>query len=226
MNDPIAPPGEYKFDSAAPPCNVEYLVEPLLSICRRYQARKIFDVGCGNGAIVQFLERNGLTVAGCDPSESGIEHARATVPNGNFFVHGVYDDPHLLKAGQFDLVISTEVVEHLFNPRFLPRFGAALLRPGGYLVVSTPYHGFAKNLALSIFDKWDFHHTPLWDGGHIKFWSRRTLTELLETEGFKVCEFVGAGRWPFFWKSMIIVARLRGGTSEVNGGATPLERRT
>lgn len=74
-------------------------------------------------------------------------------------------------------------------------------------MISTPYHGYLKNLALSAFNKWDKHHTPLWHGGHIKFWSRRTLTSLIEANGFRVTEFHGVGRAPWLWKSMILVAR-------------------
>lgn len=77
----------------------------------------------------------------------------------------------------------------------------------GYLVISTPYHGYLKNLALSIFNKWDDHHTPLWHGGHIKFWSRIMLTQLLEENGFQVIAFHGVGRLPWLWKSMILVAK-------------------
>ena len=60
---------------------------------------------------------------------------------------------------------------------------------------------------MAILDKWDFHHTALWHGGHIKFWSRKTLTQLLEANGFRVTEFHGAGRLPWLWKSMILVAK-------------------
>lgn len=118
-------------------------------------------------------------------------------------------DPSELKRREhvFDAAISTEVVEHLFAPHLLPRFAREALRPAGYLIVSTPYHGYVKNLVLSMLDKWDFHHGPLWHGGHIKFWSRRTLSLLLEQNGFKVVEFHGVGRLPFLWKSMILVAR-------------------
>ena len=108
----------------------------------------------------------------------------------------------------FEAVVSTEVIEHLFRPRLLPTFARALLGPGGYLLVSTPYHGFLKNLALSCFNRWDAHHTPLWDGGHIKFWSRATLTRLLEENGFEVVSFYGVGRVPRLWKSMLLVARV------------------
>jgi hypothetical protein len=97
--------------------------------------------------------------------------------------------------------VSTEVVEHLFSPHLLPNFAWQLLSEGGYLVISTPYHGYIKNLALSVSDKWDSHHTPLWNGGHIKFWSRKTLTQLLEDNGFKVIGSSGVGRIPYLWKT-------------------------
>ncbi|HEY5552108.1 MAG TPA: hypothetical protein VIK52_09475 [Opitutaceae bacterium] len=63
-----------------------------------------------------------------------------------------------------------------------------------------------KNLVLSLTDRWDDHLSPFWDGGHIKFWSRKTLTRLLEEEGFRVTGFIGAGRVPCLWMSMIMVA--------------------
>ena len=61
---------------------------------------------------------------------------------------------------------------------------------GGEMIISTPYHGYLKNLALAITGKFDRHFTVLWDGGHIKFWSVKTLTKLLNEFGFEVVEFV------------------------------------
>jgi 2-polyprenyl-6-hydroxyphenyl methylase/3-demethylubiquinone-9 3-methyltransferase len=110
-------------------------------------------------------------------------------------------------GGGFDAAVSTEVIEHLYAPHLLPRFAHALVRPGGHLVLTTPYHGYWKNLALSLFDKWDHHHTALWHGGHIKFFSRRTLTRLLTENGWQVRRFRGIGRLPGLWKSMLLVAQ-------------------
>jgi len=94
-------------------------------------------------------------------------------------------------------------------PHRLPAYASAVLGPGGLLVISTPYHGFLKNLVLSIFNAWDAHLTALWCGGHIKFWSRKTLTTLLTENGFHVSQFHGVGRVPYLWKSMVVVARKR-----------------
>ena len=129
------------------------------------------------------------------------------LPGVDFHQLGVYDDPVAIGTLDFDLVVSTEVIEHLYHPAALPQFAFKALRPGGYLILSTPYHGYLKNLAISLFNKWDSHFTAGWDGGHIKFWSKKTLTRLLISEGFSPCEFTGIGRAPFLWKSMILVVQ-------------------
>jgi 2-polyprenyl-3-methyl-5-hydroxy-6-metoxy-1,4-benzoquinol methylase len=120
---------------------------------------------------------------------------------------GVDDDPTIIGNESFDVAIATEVVEHLLRPHNLPSFAKRLLRPGGHLIISTPYHGYIKNLVLALTNKWDAHLSPFWEGGHIKFWSRRTLSQLLNESGFDVVRFIGAGRLPLLWKSMIIVAQ-------------------
>ena len=72
--------------------------------------------------------------------------------------------------------------------------------------MTTPYHGYLKNLAISVIGGWDRHADPLWDGGHIKFFSRRTITRLLNEAGFRVVSFNGVGRLHYLWKSMVVVA--------------------
>ena len=67
-----------------------------------------------------------------------------------------------------------------------------------------PYHGYVKNLILAATGKLDAHFTTLWEGGHIKFFSRRTLTKLLELAGFRYESFQVAGRFPGLWKSMLL----------------------
>lgn len=188
------PGGEYSFDGPA-----------ILSICKEKGFKKILDVGCGNGALCRLLKSEGFEVMGCDADAEGVRLASGSGFGMEFKKVGVYDDPALIGQKNFDVIVSSQVVEHLFIPSALPKFAYALLKPGGCLIVTTPYHGYIKNLVLSILNLWDSHHTLFWDGGHIKFWSIKTLKELVEKEGFEFSKFKGIGRVPFLWKSMLMV---------------------
>ncbi len=81
-------------------------------------------------------------------------------------------------------------------------------KSGGHLILTTPYHGYFKNLVLALSGKMDNHFHVLWDGGHIKFFSVKTLTKFLETEGYTDTYFKFAGRFPYLWKSMLCSSKL------------------
>jgi 2-polyprenyl-3-methyl-5-hydroxy-6-metoxy-1,4-benzoquinol methylase len=166
---------------------------------------RVLDVGCGNGFTAgEFLKR-GCKVVGVDLSESGVSLARKTYPAARFEVTAADENVLTnLHEEPFDIVVSTEVVEHLYDPRTFARGCFAALRPNGRLICTTPYHGYLKNLAISLTGKWDSHADPLWDGGHIKLWSRRTLYALLQESGFTELTFRGAGRLPFLWMTMVV----------------------
>lgn len=188
------------------PESTDYLNPVMLRLARETGASTVIDAGCGNGVLADLLQRNGFNVRGFDFDAGGIAIARKKYPNVDFTVGSFEDEP----GDPVDLVVSTEVVEHLYSPHDLGSFCFAALKPGGTLIISTPYHGYLKNMALSLVDKWDTHHLPNWHGGHIKFWSRKTLTHMLEKAGFTVTGFVGVGRVPYLWKSMILIARKPG----------------
>ncbi len=168
---------------------------------------RVLDIGCGNGYTAGMLLNEGCDVTGVDLSEEGIDLARKTYPTGRFELMSA--DEHLLRnldCEPFDLVVSTEVVEHLYAPRSFLRGAFSALKRSGKFICTTPYHGYLKNLAISLAGKWDSHANPLWDGGHIKLWSRKTLGLALREAGFHNLSFRGAGRLPFFWMTMVMSA--------------------
>jgi hypothetical protein len=81
----------------------------------------------------------------------------------------------------------------------------AATKSQGKFICSTPYHGYFKNLAVSLADGWDKHTNPLFDGGHIKFFSKKTLSRLMAETGFQGLQFKGSGRFPYLWKAMVMV---------------------
>jgi 2-polyprenyl-6-hydroxyphenyl methylase/3-demethylubiquinone-9 3-methyltransferase len=80
-----------------------------------------------------------------------------------------------------------------------------LLAPGGVGLISTPYHGYLKNLAIVASGGFDRHFNPLWEGGHLKFFTEAKLRELFEETGFQRYEFHRIGRIPVLAKSMLAV---------------------
>ena len=105
----------------------------------------------------------GFDVVGIEESASGVAQAQQAYPNCQFRQGSIYDLDLADLEQAFDLVISTEVIEHLFYPRELVRVARQCLRPGGTLILTTPYHGYFKNLALALSGKLDSHFTTLWD---------------------------------------------------------------
>jgi SAM-dependent methyltransferase len=199
---PIAP--SYGWQSHADTCSHPYLLPLVAEICRKHATQNLLDIGTGNGSALPFWKRQGWRVSAMEPDAEGFGFANQ-VPGVDVRMLGVGGALPADWAGAFDTAVCLEVVEHLFDPHQLVETAAGALKPGGIAIISTPYHGFLKNLALSLANKWDFHHHPLRVGGHIKFWSKRTLASLFEEGPFRALEFHGAGRIPFLWKSMVVV---------------------
>ena len=199
---------EYGWASEEGPQSCGYITPRVLNELTALKVRRVLDLGSGNGELSGHLAAKGFDMCGIDFDQAGVNLGRLRHPGVPFYRFGVQDNPADLLAleAPFNAVVSTEVIEHLYSPHLLPAFARAVLAPGGKLLITTPYHGYLKNLALAITNKWDHHHTALWQGGHIKFWSRKTITALLESQGFKVQSFGGVGRAPYLWKSMVVVA--------------------
>ena len=199
---------DYGYQSADSNWSDSYLMPPLRRMLGDPHG-PILDIGCGNGAIARALLAEGYDIYGIDASATGIGIASQKAP-GRFFQHDIAAGslPAALADKRFATVISTEVISHLYAPRSLIDLARHALVPEGRLIISTPYHGYLKNLALAATGKLDAHFSVLWDGGFIKFFSRKTLEQMLREQGFVVTDFAGAGRWPFLWKSMLVKARV------------------
>jgi 2-polyprenyl-6-hydroxyphenyl methylase/3-demethylubiquinone-9 3-methyltransferase len=115
-----------------------------------------------------------------------------------------YDDLRS-RFGTFPLLLSLEVVEHVYAPRDYAWCVANLLQPGGLAIISTPYHSYVKNVALALSGDMDKHFTALWDHGHVKFWSVQTLTQLFTEVGLERTQVHRVGRIRVLAKSMILV---------------------
>jgi 2-polyprenyl-6-hydroxyphenyl methylase/3-demethylubiquinone-9 3-methyltransferase len=197
---------EYRYHDALPTWANVYLWPVVTNIIAEhsFSDRRAIDLGCGNAATANMLSKLGFEVTGIDFSESGIALGRKNFPHLKPHIGNVCEELGE-KYQQFPLVVSLEVIEHCVEPRRFIRTFYNLLAVGGIGILSTPYHGYWKNLALAVAGKWDEHLTVLWDGGHIKFFSIETLRTLLMEGGFREIRFIRVGRIPILAKSMIAI---------------------
>ena len=201
------PTVEFGWSDAGEGCAHGYLLPAVLDELERAtggQPRTIVDVGCGNGFVTERIARLGHDVIGIDASRDGIAIARAAHPGMRFEAVSVYEERFREVVGTVDCVLALEVVEHLFLPSKLFESSYRVLRTGGTMIVSTPYHGYLKNLGISLTGGWDRHWDVSHDGGHIKFFSPATLARMALAAGFGNVRWRGTGRARWLWKSLVM----------------------
>ncbi len=102
------------------------------------QDDKILDLGCNNGGLVKYLVD---TVKDCkitavDVSESCISRAKVVAPSANYITSAVEELE--LPDEEFDIIIAGELLEHILVPKVAVDLIIKLLKPGGYLLITTP----------------------------------------------------------------------------------------
>jgi 2-polyprenyl-3-methyl-5-hydroxy-6-metoxy-1,4-benzoquinol methylase len=149
--------------------------ERILSALRRHvpdlEERALFDVGCGSGGLLSWLERCGLRVAGgCDAYPEGLRVARGRVGAPLFRVDLAGPPP--LAPGH-SLIGLFDVLEHLDDDRSVLRWAWSVLEPGGILALTVPAHPM-------LFDEMDrlAHHR--------RRYRRAELRARLQEAGFEV----------------------------------------
>jgi SAM-dependent methyltransferase len=162
----------------------------------------VLDVGCGDGSALAVAARHnpGHRFAGIDWSADALRRAREL---GLVVLRGGVDAPGLPVAdGAADVVIMSELIEHLVDPDGAVAEIRRVLRPGGSLLLSTPNLAAWYNRGLLAFG-----YQPVFSevslrgiygrpgqvvAGHLRLFTRRALAEFLAASGFRCVTIAGA----------------------------------
>lgn len=183
----------------------------ILDQIRALKPTSVLEVGAGIGMLGDEIRKMGIRYVGLEPDAAQLSLCYQRYPEIKVIEGSCYEPPEKYGLGKFDLVFSSDVIEHLFLPRRLITFKKAHVKPGGRVLTCTPEFGsYWKNILYSVFNKWDMVHSPLWDGGHIKFFSRRWMKQILAEQGFIDFKWstVRNANIPVLPMSMICVCRL------------------
>ena len=173
---------------------------------------EILDIGCGSGANSLALAKKGHKLHGVDISKVAIQQYQEHGFDGRVSdIEGGLDYPD----ASFDLVFCSEVIEHLTGPELLASEVSRILKPGGQLVLSTPNSAFWLYRVLGLFG---YTVSELQHPKHFQFFSRRSLTSLLERNRLCLKDRFGRNMYvilPDVPASMGRVLRLLGFTREM-----------
>ena len=114
---------------------------------------RVLDLGCGAGRFVAALRDAGADPVGVEIAEGALARAREVAPGADLRLLEA-DGSIPLAHGSVDLVWCSEVLEHVADGAQALQEARRVLRPGGRLLVTVPYHGRvqAALIALGRFD--------------------------------------------------------------------------
>lgn len=151
---------------------------------------KVLDVGCGFGESLGYHQARGCEAWGVEADEN----IRRVGERFGFNVRvGLFRAAEFPQA-YFDYVTLDQVIEHVTDPLALLRDAAAVLRPGGTLLLSTP--NARSLLARSLGPRWAHWHPPY----HLQLFSRNSLETAARAAGLDVvwCRYLSAPQWYHF----------------------------
>jgi len=197
----------YGYDGEAGRYSPPYLDVIIRDLTRSFapyrKTNKLLDVGFGAGNLLRIAQDEGWHSHGVELSAAAVEYGNerkiGTLYEGDFLTLPI-------EKGAFDVVVMSELIEHLVDPSIFLRRAHELLRPGGLLYMTTPHGRGVSGRALSA--TWSVLRPP----EHLQLFSIPSLKRSLEDAGFSRAKITTQGLLPHE-----LVAKLR---SSVNGVRT------
>lgn len=136
----------------------------------------VLDVGCGGGELLERLKQEGIgNICGLDPSPESIERLRTKQING--ICSNIFDEIKTEHFQTFDFVVSTAVIEHIFDLNIYIEQMKKYLKKDGYLIILVPNVDGFRNCPLPL--------AHYFNQEHINYFGADSLDNLLKTHGMR-----------------------------------------
>ena len=150
---------------------------------------KILDVGCGYGCLGEAMTKKGNIVFGIDIAPEAVEKARKRI---HFACEADATKPGSLpvelREEKFDVVVLSDIIEHVYDPMALLINVKTFLKEDGELLLSVPnVASWATRLNL-LFGRWEYTISGVLDRGHIRFFTLNSIKRLLKTAQFEIID--------------------------------------
>jgi O-antigen biosynthesis protein len=147
---------------------------------------RILDLGCGGGHNGALLKQAGARWVG------GVERDGGACAEARRRLDAVVEcdltafDPASLGPEPFDVVLASDVLEHLVEPHAALGRAVAHLRPGGLVVASIPNVAHVYVFYNLLLKRWPRKSSGIFDYTHMRFFAKRDMVALLEGAGLRV----------------------------------------
>ncbi|HEV3229042.1 MAG TPA: class I SAM-dependent methyltransferase [Solirubrobacteraceae bacterium] len=166
---------------------------------------RVLDLGCGTGEFTAAQAQAGAQPVGVDISQEALRRARERHPDLDLRLAPA-TGPLPLDDAEMDAVWAGDVIEHVLDTGVWLSEVRRVLRPGGRLLLTTPYHGRLATILMGVRPgAFEAHFDPRSD--HLRFYTAASLRELLLDFHFEDVTIRPAGGWPGLRRSLRAVAR-------------------
>lgn len=145
--------------------------------------KSFLEVGCGLGYFSQMASKKGAQVTGIDIGEQLVEKCRLKIKKGTFLAASANDLP--FQDHSFDILLSTEVIEHVVYQEKAINEIIRVTKPGGYIVLTTP-----NRLFKPVFDLLSITGIRPYQGNEVWYY-QKDLMAILKKYDVKILKFIG-----------------------------------
>lgn len=194
--------GPFKPLHAMNPLRLEFILNHLQDHFKQFDIKglRILDIGCGGGLLCEPLARLGAHVMGIDLSKEAIETAREHANKSGLSIDYKEGDLASMEESVFDVVIASEVIEHVNDPKVFVQQMARSLKKSGCAVITTlnrtPKSYLLGIIAAEYILKW----APRGTHEHHMFIRPSELNHFLEQAGMMLKELQGVVFNPLRWQ--------------------------
>jgi 2-polyprenyl-3-methyl-5-hydroxy-6-metoxy-1,4-benzoquinol methylase len=144
----------------------------------------VLDVGCGTGSVTTIANRGkGNRVLAIEPDA---ERAAVATSRGIETTCGFLDQEFIAKKGPFDVIVFSDVLEHLASPDEMLKLAISGLKPGGTLLVSVPNVAHWSLRLNLLFGSFNYTETGLCDATHLRWFTQVTIQALIQSHGLEI----------------------------------------
>ena len=175
----------------------------VLDLCARHGARQILCLGRGGEPLGRALRQAGYAVGEMDAGGHRTTARADFAPASPTGAAGSDSGAPPSEPGRFDIALNLESPEPFAALGARVALAADRLRPGGLLLLPTPYRSALKSRIVALCDRWRPRH----DRSHGPSWSKPRLMPLLESHGFVLVEAIGVRDASWRLRTVVWVAR-------------------